>query len=65
MTQEEQGDMFLKLLTAAMLDAAVELKCTQLQCTIQPPGAQPQIVRLVVIPEKMQFDLSQNRKTPS
>ena len=50
-------DQFLDLLIAAMLDAATELKLTQLQTTITPEGCSPQIVRVVVIPEQMQFHL--------
>lgn len=48
---------FLDLLHAAMLDAATELELTQLQATITPPGGQPQTVRIIVIPEQMQFRL--------
>lgn len=46
---------FLDLLVAAMMDAAIEGKCTQLQTTISPPGKGSKLVRLVIIPEEMDF----------
>lgn len=49
-------DQFLDLLLAAMMDAAIEMKLTQLQTTITADDAGPQIVRIIVVPEKMQFD---------
>ncbi len=53
----DQANTFMDLLVAAMLDAAMELKLTQLQTTITPPGSSPQIVRVIVIPEQMQFKM--------
>lgn len=52
MNAEQQ---FLALLIAAMQDAAVEGKCTQLQTTITPPGHRAKLVRLVVVPEELDF----------
>ena len=46
---------FEALLIAAMLDAAVEGKITQLQATIAPPGQGPKLIRLIVVPEEMDF----------
>lgn len=46
---------FTSLLIAAMLDAAVEGKCTQMQTTITPPGKSPKLVRIVVVPEELDF----------
>lgn len=48
-------DQFIELLLAAMCDAAVEGKCTQLQTTITPPGTSKKTVRLVIIPEELDF----------
>lgn len=45
---------FLDLLIAAMYDAALERKLTQLQTTITPEGtSKAKIIRIVVIPEEM------------
>lgn len=48
---------FLDLLIAAMNDAAMELKLTQLKAQIDPDGKGLRYVRIVVIPEKMEFEL--------
>jgi hypothetical protein len=46
---------FIDLLAAAMCDAAIEGKCTQLQTTIRPPGRALALVRIVVVPEQLDF----------
>jgi hypothetical protein len=47
-------EAFLEMLLAAMRDAAVERKLTQLQMTITPEGqTTPRFVRIIVIPEEM------------
>lgn len=46
---------FLDLLLAAMQDATIEGKCTQLQTTITPPGHRAKLVRLIVVPEEMDY----------
>lgn len=53
--EEKHADDFTMLLIAAMLDAAVEGKCAQLQTTIAPPGGMAKIVRLIVIPEELDW----------
>jgi hypothetical protein len=52
-------DAFLNLLVAAMMDAAVEKKLTQLKTTISPDGKTVKTVRLIVIPEEMDYDFPQ------
>lgn len=50
--QEAFGDILL----AAMMDAAVEHKLTQLQTTITPRGkGHAKIIRIIVVPEEMDF----------
>lgn len=49
-----EADLFLDMLIAAMTDAAVEGKTSQLQTTITPEGAtKPKLVRIIVVPEEM------------
>lgn len=49
-----EANIFLNLLIAAMSDAAVEGKITQLQTTITPEGTtKAKLVRIVVMPEEM------------
>jgi hypothetical protein len=47
---------FMDLLIAAMMDAAVEKKLTQLKTTIDPDGKGPRHVRLIVVPEEMHMN---------
>lgn len=55
-------EAFLELLIAAMLDAATQMKLTQLQTTITPDGhKRPKVIRLIVVPEVMEYKLG----TPS
>lgn len=58
---------FATLLIAAMTDAAVEGICCQLQTRIQIPSGAMKIVRIVVIPEEMDYvrtDISKPFKKP-
>lgn len=49
-------EVFMKLLTAAMQSAAVELELTQLAVQIHPVGMkEPTRVRVCVIPEELTF----------
>lgn len=48
-------EAFLDLLIAAMKDAVLEGKLTQLQTQLDPDGGGLKVVRIVVIPEKMGF----------
>lgn len=49
-------EAFLDMLIAAMHDAAIERKLTQLQTTITPGGSgKAKIVRIIVIPEEMDW----------
>jgi len=54
-------EAFLNLLLAAMADAAKERKLTQLKTTIDPDGKGPKTVRIVVIPEEMDYNWSVNK----
>lgn len=47
-------DAFLNMLVAAMMDAAVENKMTQLKTTISPDGVKSKMVRLIIVPEDME-----------
>lgn len=53
-------EAFLDLLIAAMLDAAVERKLTQLQTCIDPRGSgkreNMRTVRIIIVPELMDHD---------
>jgi hypothetical protein len=55
-------ETFLDLLLAAMTDAAIEGSLTQLATQIDPDGKGLRYVRLIVIPEKMKYELP--GKTP-
>lgn len=46
-------EAFLNLLIAAMKDAAIERKLTQLKTTIDPDGKGIRHVRLIIVPEAM------------
>lgn len=48
-------DAFLNLLIAALTDAALEMKLCQLQTTIDPDGKGPRLVRIIVVPEAMEY----------
>jgi hypothetical protein len=48
-------EAFLELLIAAMRDALREGKLTQLQTQLNPDGKGIGVVRVVIIPEKMDF----------
>lgn len=51
----EAAQQFLDLLLAAMTDAAVEGQCTQLQTTITPQGGRATLIRLIVVPEQLDY----------
>lgn len=56
MSDEKRADAFMDLLMAAMLDAAIEMKLTQLKTTITPEKTGKQtFIRIIVIPEQMQY----------
>ncbi len=56
--QEAFGDMLL----AAMKDAAIERKLTQLKASITPDGiGYPKYVRIIVIPEEMDFNFPKDQ----
>lgn len=46
-------EAFLDMLIAAMKDASLNAKLTQLQTTIDPDGKGTRIVRIIIVPEKM------------
>jgi hypothetical protein len=48
-------EAFLDVLIAAMKDAATERKLSQIQTTISPDGKKAKLVRLIIIPEEMDF----------
>lgn len=57
---KKEADIFGDMLIAAMYDAALELKLTQLKTTITPPGrTKPEIIRIIIIPEKMEYEFPQ------
>lgn len=47
-------EAFLEILVAAMKDAAIEKKLTQLQTQLDPDGKGLKVVRIIVIPEEME-----------
>ena len=47
-------EAFLNMLIAAMQDAAIEKKCSQLQCTITPEETgKATVVRVIVVPNEL------------
>lgn len=58
--EKEQINAFLDMLRAAMLDAAIERKMTQLKTTITPPGrAKAELIRIIIVPETMDREFGQ------
>lgn len=55
MSDDKSDGDFVNLLLAAMLDAAVEGVCCQLQTTITPPGQSAKLIRIIIVPEEMEF----------
>lgn len=47
--------VFLDMLIAAMKDAALEMKLCQLQTQIDPDGKGVRLVRIIVVPESMEY----------
>jgi hypothetical protein len=55
MEKRNPQEVFLDLLIAAMLDAAEELKLTQLQTQLQTSKRGMRIVRVIIVPEEMEY----------
>lgn len=56
----DEGDTFVGLVIAAMKDAAVERKLTQLKVAITPEGTKRTVhVRIIVVPESMDMEWPQ------
>lgn len=55
MSDDTSANQFLDILAAAMLDAATEGKCSQLQTTITPPGKRATLIRIIIVPEEMDW----------
>lgn len=53
---------FVNLVIAAMLDAAIEGEMTQLKCTVDTDSMGEQVVRVIVVPEKMRVTFPQGVK---
>lgn len=49
-------EAFLNLLFAAMTDAAIERKMTQLKTTVAPDGKKTKFVRIIIIPEELDYN---------
>jgi hypothetical protein len=54
---EEKVNQFASLLQAAMYDAVEELKMTQLFLTVKAPSGKQKGVRIIVVPEDMEYKL--------
>lgn len=55
------GTAFVDLLLAAMMDACINGKLTQLKTTITPDDSKPpMLVRIIVVPEEMEHNWPQN-----
>ena len=52
----KQQEVFMDLLIAAMKDAAIERKISQLKTTITPDGKKAKLIRIIVVPEEMDFE---------
>jgi len=52
---QNQYEAFITLILAAMHDAILERRLTQFQATIDPDGKGAKVVRIIVIPEEMDF----------
>jgi hypothetical protein len=52
---------FIEILLAAMKDAAVERKLSQLQTSISANGGKAKIVRIIVIPEEMDHNFPKDQ----
>jgi len=46
---------FMDLLIAAMLDAATSMSLTQFKTTITPDDGRQRTVRIIVVPEEMEY----------
>jgi hypothetical protein len=54
-------EAFLDLLVAAMKDAAVNRSLTQLRTQLDPDGKGLRVVRIIVVPEQMDFKFPTDR----
>lgn len=54
-------ETFIDLLLASMLDAATGGHLTQLQTTITPEGKKSKTVRIIIVPEEMQWKAPKNQ----
>ena len=54
-------EAFLNMLVAAMSDAVIEGKLTQLQTQLDPDGKGLRRVRIIVVPEEMQYSWPSSR----
>ena len=52
----QEAEAFLGLLIAAMKDAVLEGKNTQLKTIIDPDGKGLRMVRIIVVPEVMEYN---------
>jgi hypothetical protein len=48
-------EAFLDILIAAMKDACLERKLTQIQTQLNPDGNGLRVVRIIVVPEQMEY----------
>lgn len=54
-------EAFLDVLVAAMKDAALERKITQLKTQLDPNGKGVKRIRIIVVPEEMDFEFAADR----
>lgn len=65
MSDEKRAKAFEDFLIAAMKDAAIDNKITQLKTTITPEETGKQtLVRIVVMPEKMEYEFPEGFQFP-
>lgn len=64
MSNKGKAEAFIDILLAAMKDAAIERKMTQLKTTITPAGrTKPILVRIIIVPETMDNEFPQGLST--
>lgn len=52
----EEADLFLKLLSAAIMDAATQNRVTRVNLTVDPDGSGPKKVRVIVLSDDPSTD---------